>query len=71
MLLIHSSAEPGSSCSVVALSAGSPCSRGLASPLSAVEAYLRRGLPDERILKAFPVLTEADIEAARRTLASA
>jgi uncharacterized protein (DUF433 family) len=28
--------------------------------------YLKRGLPDEEILEAFPQLTKADIAAARR-----
>jgi uncharacterized protein (DUF433 family) len=50
---------------------GKPVFEGTRIPLTAVEPYLRRGLPDERILDAFPLLTEADIEAARRTLASA
>ncbi len=50
---------------------GKPVFEGTRIPVAAIEPYLQRGLPDERILKAFPLLTEADIEAARRTLASA
>lgn len=50
---------------------GKPVFEGTRIPLTAIEPYLRRGMPDERILAAFPLLTEADLEAARRTLASA
>jgi uncharacterized protein (DUF433 family) len=50
---------------------GKPVFEGTRIPVTAIEPYLRRGLPDERILEAFPLLTEADIEAARRMLASA
>jgi len=50
---------------------GKPVFGGTRIPVTAIEPYLRRGLPDERILEAFPLLTAADIEAARRTLASA
>ena len=50
---------------------GKPVFEGTRIPVTAIEPYLRRGLPDERILEAFPLLTEGDIEAARRTLASA
>jgi uncharacterized protein (DUF433 family) len=44
---------------------------GTRVPVAAVEAYLERGLPDERILEAFPELTREDVEAARRSRASA
>lgn len=50
---------------------GKPVFEGTRIPITAVEPYLRRGMTDERILEAFPLLTEADLEAARRTLASA
>jgi uncharacterized protein (DUF433 family) len=44
---------------------------GTREPVAAVEAYLERGLPDERILEAFPELTREDVEAARQSRASA
>jgi uncharacterized protein (DUF433 family) len=44
---------------------------GTRVPVAAVEAYLERGLPDERILEAFPELTREDVEAARQSGASA
>lgn len=44
---------------------------GTRVPVAAVEAYLERGLPDERILEAFPELTRDDVEAARHSSASA
>jgi uncharacterized protein (DUF433 family) len=50
---------------------GKPVFEGTRVPLAAVEPYLRRGLADERILEAFPLLTEDDLHAARRALASA
>jgi uncharacterized protein (DUF433 family) len=43
-----------------------PVFAGTRVPVAAVLPYLRRGLPIERILEAFPQLTKADIEAARR-----
>lgn len=46
-------------------------SPGTRVPVAVVEAYLERGLPDERILEAFPELTRDDVEAARRSRASA
>jgi uncharacterized protein (DUF433 family) len=42
-----------------------PVFAGTRVPVSAVLPYLRRGLPTEDILAAFPQLTEADIEVAR------
>jgi uncharacterized protein (DUF433 family) len=45
--------------------ASKPVFAGTRVPVSAVQAYLKRGLPDERILAAFPILTRDDIEAAR------
>jgi uncharacterized protein (DUF433 family) len=50
---------------------GKPVFEGTRIPVTAIEPYLQRGIPDERILEAFPLLTRADLEAARRTLASA
>lgn len=50
---------------------GKPVFDGTRIPVSAVEPYLRRGLSDERIFEAFPLLTSDDIDVARRTLASA
>lgn len=44
---------------------------GTRVPVAAVETYLERGLPDERILEAFPELTREDLEAAQRSRASA
>jgi uncharacterized protein (DUF433 family) len=43
-----------------------PVFAGTRVPVSAVMPYLKRGLPDEEILEAFPQLTKADIAAARR-----
>jgi uncharacterized protein (DUF433 family) len=43
-----------------------PVFAGTRIPVSAVAPYLKRGLSVERILEAFPQLTKADIEAARR-----
>jgi uncharacterized protein (DUF433 family) len=43
-----------------------PVFAGTRVPVSAVMSYLKRGLPDEEILEAFPQLTKADIAAARR-----
>jgi uncharacterized protein (DUF433 family) len=50
---------------------GKPVFDGTRIPVAAIQPYLRRGLPDERILDAFPLLTEADLAAARRALATA
>jgi DNA-binding transcriptional MerR regulator len=41
---------------------------GTRIPVSAVLAYLRRSLPDDRILQAFPDLRQADIDLARERL---
>jgi uncharacterized protein (DUF433 family) len=43
-----------------------PVFAGTRTPVDAVLAYLRRDLPDERILAAFPHLTVEDIDAARQ-----
>jgi uncharacterized protein (DUF433 family) len=43
-----------------------PVFAGTRVPVSAIMPYLKRGLPDEEILEAFPQLTKADITAARR-----
>jgi uncharacterized protein (DUF433 family) len=43
-----------------------PVFAGTRVPVAAVKPYLERGLPVKEILEAFPQLTEADIEAARR-----
>jgi uncharacterized protein (DUF433 family) len=43
-----------------------PVFAGTRIPVAAVMPYLRRGLPVEEILEAFPQLTRRDIEAARR-----
>jgi uncharacterized protein (DUF433 family) len=43
-----------------------PVFAGTRVPVSAIMPYLKRGLPDEEILEAFPQLTKADIAAARR-----
>jgi uncharacterized protein (DUF433 family) len=43
-----------------------PVFAGTRVPVSAVMPYLKRGLPDDEILEAFPQLTKADIVAARR-----
>lgn len=48
-----------------------PVFAGTRIPIGAVEAYLERGLPDERILEAFPELTWQDLEAVRRSPATA
>lgn len=48
-----------------------PLFKGTRTPVEAVESYLRRGLPDSRILDAFPHLRPEDIDEARRHLASA
>lgn len=48
-----------------------PVFAGTRVPVAAVVAYLDRGLPDDRILEAFPELTVEDLEAARRSVASA
>lgn len=48
-----------------------PVFAGTRIPVAAVEAYLQRGLSDERILEAFPELRLEDIEAARRSRESA
>jgi uncharacterized protein (DUF433 family) len=45
-----------------------PVFAGTRTPVDAVQPYLRRHLSDERILAAFPDLTLADIDAARRQL---
>jgi uncharacterized protein (DUF433 family) len=50
---------------------GKPVFVGTRVPVAAVEPYLARGLPDERILEAFPDLTREDLESARRSTASA
>jgi uncharacterized protein (DUF433 family) len=42
-----------------------PVFAGTRIPVAAVVTYLKRGLPVEEILEAFPQLTKADIEAAR------
>jgi len=42
-----------------------PTFAGTRIPVSAVRAYLDRGLPDTEILAAYPQLTEADIDAVR------
>lgn len=41
---------------------------GTRTPLSAVQSYLERGFGTERILQAYPHLTEADVELARTLL---
>ena len=46
---------------------GKPVFVGTRVPLAAVEPYLARGPPDERILEAFPDLTREDLESARRS----
>lgn len=43
-----------------------PVFAGTRVPVAAVKPYLERGLPVREILEAFPQLTRADIEAARR-----
>jgi uncharacterized protein (DUF433 family) len=48
-----------------------PVFAGTRVPVAAVEAYFARGLPDERILEAFPDLTREDLASARRSAASA
>jgi len=48
-----------------------PVFAGTRVPVAAVAAYLDRGLPNDRILEAFPELTPEDLEAARRFLTSA
>ena len=50
---------------------GKPVFAGTRVPLSAVEPYIERGLPDERILEAFPDLTREDLESVRRSSATA
>ncbi len=46
-----------------------PVFAGTRVPVSAVSAYLKRGIADDRILDAFPDLTVKDIEAARHSAA--
>lgn len=44
---------------------------GTRTPVDAVLAYMRRGMPNAEILEAFPHLTEADLATAKQQLASA
>lgn len=48
-----------------------PVFAGTRLPVATVVTYLRRGYGIERIMEAFPVLTEADVEVARQELRSA
>ncbi len=47
-----------------------PVLAGTRVPPEAVETWVRRGFPDERILEAYPNLTVADIEAVRRSMSA-
>lgn len=47
-----------------------PVMAGTRVPVDAVEAWLARGESTERILKAYPQLTKADVDAVRRNRAS-
>lgn len=47
-----------------------PAFAGTRIPVSSVQAYLDRGYDTERILAAYPQLTEADVEAARHYAAT-
>ena len=51
--------------------ASAPVFAGTRIRVSTVQGYLRQGYTDEGILAAFPDLTEADVEEARRLLAVA
>ncbi|MFZ5851976.1 MAG: DUF433 domain-containing protein [Actinomycetota bacterium] len=48
-----------------------PVLAGTRVPVEAVAAYLERGYDDARILRAYPLLEPADIEAVRETLVTA
>lgn len=43
---------------------------GTRTPVDAVHAYMRRGIPDREILEAFPHLDVADLDAARELLSA-
>lgn len=45
-----------------------PVFAGTRIPVAAVQAYLQRGVSDEEIFEAYPLLEPADIETARRMM---
>jgi uncharacterized protein (DUF433 family) len=48
-----------------------PVFEGTRIPVATVVAYLKRGYTTERIIEAFPVLTPADVDEARKHLGAA